>query len=398
MSVNKLRVLLVADSVSKFSSGGLVVNRIIDVLLSAGAKVAVFSESELGYNTASRSDVHITFGAFSGLGHLFPGNQVKEFQKTIEEFKPDIIHWCSLDYMKSRHLIKVAKTTNARLVAQPWVYNFFCAQGYNYLNGGTCNKCLPNKFYNAIIHNCGESNSKLMQAASRLLYRSDILGFDRFLSTGSVMDDTLINYGANKSLIIRCALPFDKDRLDYLIPHINENRKSFTFYGQFKEFKGAYQLRNIIQTLPEVNFDIYSLHEQDQDINLQQQKISDFCNASLLYKYTWSSGLDVNLANSLGVVLPSLWPTSTEYVLLESMTLRKPIIAYDVGANKDILQNRENAMVVEPNNLEAFCDAVIEVNNNESLRKLLGSNARYTIEKTYNSLSTISALQRAYLD
>ena len=187
-----LRVLLVADSVSKFSSGGLVVNRLIDVLVTNGATVEVFAEAQ-DLSSQLPKNVKVTYAPFSGLQHIKSGSQARLFQEVLNNFNPDVIHWCSLDYLKSRHLIKIARSTNARLVAQPWVYNFFCAQGYNYFQGLACNRCLPGKFHNALINNCGDSKSQSLQAISRVLYRQDILKFDKFLSTGLVMDEIKFN-------------------------------------------------------------------------------------------------------------------------------------------------------------------------------------------------------------
>jgi glycosyltransferase involved in cell wall biosynthesis len=393
-----LRVLLVSDSISTQSSGGLVVNRIIDLLLSEGANVVVLSQN-LDSKTHFRSDVKVVSLGFSALDHILPSKQALTFEKIINEFRPDIVHWCSLDYFKSRSLISIAKKFGARTIAQPWVYNFFCAQGYNYKDETECNQCLPNSFYKSVIHSCGDSHIRTIQAVSRALYKLDILKFDRFLSTNTVMDEVLTSYGISKDNIVRCALPFDKNRLDYLIPMINENIKSFVFYGQFREFKGAYQIKEIAARTKDstVRFDIYSAFKTNNDKGLISQNLYEHLNVEVHDNYSWSSGLDKKVASSLGIILPSMWPTTTEYVLLEAMTLCKPVVAYNVGAHKDILCNRENAMVIEPGNIEQFCAAVEELNKDLELRRHLGRGALNTINQLYSQNSTLRSLRAAYL-
>lgn len=393
----RLRVLLVADSISKFSSGGLVVNRLIDVLLSSGATVEIFSEAqEVGIENLE--NIKVTYAPFSGLQHIKSGSQAKLFQQVLNNFNPDVIHWCSLDYLKSRHLINIAKSTKARLIAQPWVYNFFCAQGYNYYRGSACNRCLPGKFYNAVINNCGESRSHSLQMVSRMLYRQDILKFDKFFSTGTVMDRILLNYGVDNHKVERIALPFDQSRLDYLTSRVSEARKSFVYYGQFKEFKGANQLASIARANQSIKFDIYSALDSRSASDMAAQGLDRLENVKIFTDRTWRTGLDTNVAEAYGVILPSLWPSSTEYVLLEAMSLRKPVVAYNVGANKDLLRNRENAMVVEPGDLKGFCDAVAELNANPELRARLGDEAHRTIESTFSASRLLSVLQNAYLN
>jgi len=394
---HNLRVLLVCDSVSRFSSGGLVVNRLIDVLMASGATVQAFSESCEG-EAENYQKTKVTYAPFSGLQHIKSGSQARLFQQVLNDFKPDIIHWSSLDYLKSRHLIKIARSSKARLIAQPWVYNFFCAQGYNYYQGFACNKCLPGKFYNALINSCGESNSQSLQAISRMLYRQDILKFDKFLSTGVVMDEVLLGYGAEQHKIERIALPFDRSRLDYLNSRVSEARKSFVYYGQFKEFKGANQLASITKANPLIEFDIYSTLDSRSATDMAAQGLDKLENVTLFTDRSWRTGLDINVAEAYGVILPSLWPSSTEYVLLEAMSLRKPVVAYNVGANQDLLRHRENAMVVEPGDLKGFCVAIAELNANPGLRIKLGDEAHRTIESTFSASRLLSALQNTYLN
>ena len=392
-----LRVLLVADSVSKFSSGGLVVNRLIEVLKANGATVEVFSEAQ-EWKPHLAPNIKVTYAPFSGLQHIRSGSQARLFQQVVNDFRPDVIHWCSLDYLKSRHLIKIARSSKARLIAQPWVYNFLCAQGYNYYQGFACNKCLPGKFYNALIYSCGESNSQSLQAISRMLYRQDILKFDKFLSTGVVMDEVLLGYGVEQHKIGRIALPFDRSRLDYLSSSVSEARKSFVYYGQFKEFKGANQLASITKANPLIEFDIYSTLDSRSAADMATQGLDKLDNVKLYTDRSWRTGLDINVAEAYGVILPSLWPSSTEYVLLEAMSLRKPVVAYNVGANKDLLRNRENALVVEPGDLKSFCDAVAELNANPTLRARLGDQAQDTVESMFSASRLLNSIAEAYLN
>ena len=45
------------------------------------------------------------------------------------------------------------------------------------------------------------------------------------------------------------------------------------------------------------------------------------------------------IAGSQGVLIPSIWPTTTEYGLLEALALGKPIIAFDIAAHSEFIKN-----------------------------------------------------------
>ena len=78
--------------------------------------------------------------------------------------------------------------------------------------------------------------------------------------------------------------------------------------------------------------------------------------------------------------------------------MRKPVVAYNVGVHKDMLQHRENAMVIEPGNVTDFADAVQELHQNFELRQQLGANALETITQVYSDDNILSPLRDAYLN
>jgi glycosyltransferase involved in cell wall biosynthesis len=60
----------------------------------------------------------------------------------------------------------------------------------------------------------------------------------------------------------------------------------------------------------------------------------------------------------------------------EYMASGKPIVTNSVGVVKEIIKNRINGMVVKPDNLELYAQAIIELIENDRLAKKIGKNAR----------------------
>jgi glycosyltransferase involved in cell wall biosynthesis len=69
-------------------------------------------------------------------------------------------------------------------------------------------------------------------------------------------------------------------------------------------------------------------------------------------------------------------------VVLESMALGKPVVAFAVGAVRD--QVGPGGILVEPGDVEAFADAIIELLTDDQLRRELGRLARARVESMYS--------------
>lgn len=80
--------------------------------------------------------------------------------------------------------------------------------------------------------------------------------------------------------------------------------------------------------------------------------------------------------------------------LLEAMSMRMPIIATNVEGVKEILNHRENGLVVEPRDMDGIRDAVITIYNDKELRDELGDSAYNYV---YENLS-IEKMCNKYLD
>jgi glycosyltransferase involved in cell wall biosynthesis len=60
------------------------------------------------------------------------------------------------------------------------------------------------------------------------------------------------------------------------------------------------------------------------------------------------------------VINPSIWATTTEFVLLEVLGMSKPVITFDVGIHREIIRNRINGICVKAGDFTAMGN---EINN-----------------------------------
>jgi glycosyltransferase involved in cell wall biosynthesis len=80
-------------------------------------------------------------------------------------------------------------------------------------------------------------------------------------------------------------------------------------------------------------------------------------------------------------LIPSVWPTTTEYVLLEALGLSKPLVAFNVGIHQEILRHGHNAMVADAVNVSQFSQYIEILDRDPDLRRRLSLEARRLYEQ-----------------
>lgn len=100
------------------------------------------------------------------------------------------------------------------------------------------------------------------------------------------------------------------------------------------------------------------------------------------------TGTEENIVDVLSVIDIFLLPSLVEglpIALLEAMACEKPVIASKVGEIPNVIQNKENGILVEPGNLQQLIDAINKLICDKELRHNLTKLARDTVINTYSS-------------
>lgn len=107
-------------------------------------------------------------------------------------------------------------------------------------------------------------------------------------------------------------------------------------------------------------------------LNLKQ-KTEKFKNIYILGEICHNDVLNFINASTI-VVNPSSYPEGLPTILLEAGILKKPVIATAVGGTKELIIDNENGYLVETNNPDKLCEAILKILNDESKASELGLN------------------------
>jgi len=89
-------------------------------------------------------------------------------------------------------------------------------------------------------------------------------------------------------------------------------------------------------------------------------------------------------------VLTSHWE-GFGYVLAEAMVAKKPVIAFNVSSNPELIKDKVNGYLIEPYNISKVAEQIIFIKNNPEKAKELGENGRHFIENDFRPQDSYSS-------
>lgn len=173
-------------------------------------------------------------------------------------------------------------------------------------------------------------------------------------------------------------------------------KNKLLYLGWYIKEKGVYDLVDAIEILRSMDIDInlefygtkqikelqaYVEHKQLQD----KISINGWIDGEVKYKA---------LYKATALVLPS-YSEGIPNVILEAMATRTPIISTMVGGLKEVLKDKENAIIAKACNPEDLSEKILMCLNDEELRNRIALNAyheamtKYDIQIIKNDLSSI---------
>jgi glycosyltransferase involved in cell wall biosynthesis len=95
-------------------------------------------------------------------------------------------------------------------------------------------------------------------------------------------------------------------------------------------------------------------------------------------------------------ILPSL-SEGLSLALLEAMAAAKPIIASNVGGNREAIKNGHNGLLVSPLSIQEILNAILDLYNNRELGIQIGNNAYIDAKEKYSLSHMADQYMHIYL-
>jgi glycosyltransferase involved in cell wall biosynthesis len=361
----KPKILIHPDLFYSGHSGAIAARESARQLDKLGYEIGVFTHDPENKEIANYK--YYSRIPYKGTSNLFSSNYKKSFEAIIKDFKPDYVFFIGLILTTPVVYIDLCKQLGIKTAFLLLENDIFCARLHAGLGTNSCTLCLDGSNFHALKNNCMEKQNRpylyfLNYQLQQKLFLPRMRKIDFVLGSSDEQLDFYHRLGINKTNIFKIPLFFDQNRVRNINVPVEPY---FVIIAQFRHEKGIHLISKILDNIKD-GVKVKALFYNDEDATKFLEKYPennrhiDNNKLEVLPNVTMTTGAVELIAGSKGVINPSIWPTTTEFVLLEVLGMSKPIITFDVGIHKEIIENRINGICVKAGDFKAMGD---EINN-----------------------------------
>ncbi len=352
LGLMKPRILIHPDIFYSGHSGAIAAREAARQLANLGYDIGIFTHDEEDKNLG---DYHYFQRIpYTGKANYFNSAYKKSFTRILEQFRPDYLFFIGGIVNTPVVYLDLCRRYGVKTVFLLLVQDFFCARLHAGLNESSCTLCLDGSNWNALSNRCGDKQARpslflLNYQAVQKMFLSRMRKLDYVLGSSDEQLNFYRQVGVDSSKIVKIPLFFDQNRIR--TPELT-SAPYFVIIGQYRHEKGIHLISKILDHIREgITVKLLFFNQAETDKFLREypenRQHCDSGKLEILPGVTMTTGAVELIARSGGVINPSIWATTTEFVLLEVLGLSKPVITFDVGIHREVIQNRINGICVK---------------------------------------------------
>lgn len=141
---------------------------------------------------------------------------------------------------------------------------------------------------------------------------------------------------------------------------LSTHSKRFLSFGRIRKYKGLDKLEEIIRDTPNISYQIVG--EPDEESKPIVEALRSYSNVEMIDREVSDKEMIDYFNNADWIVLPYTSATQSG-VIADSYRLSRPVIAFNVGAISEQIEDGVTGFLVEAGNARAFREAVIKADS-----------------------------------
>jgi glycosyltransferase involved in cell wall biosynthesis len=397
----KNKILIHPDLFYTEHSGSIAAREAAKILHELGNDIGVFTHDQENSSIASYS--YYKRIPYNWKSNYYSKKYIDSFLEVIEDFKPNSVFFIGAIINTPLVYLDICHKNNIKTVFLLLTQDFYCARLHAGLGINECTKCLDNSNISSFIYNCGEKqNNPLLYLfnyqINQVRFLKRIKEITYVLGSSNDQLDYYRKVGVKEKNLIKIPLFFDQKRLKDIKIQIEPY---FIIIGQVRHEKGIHLISKILNYINDgISVKLLLQNQIEADLFLKDypENISHIQNKKLeIYPgLTMTNGAIELIAASKGVINPSIWATTTEFVLLETLGMSKPTICFNVGVHKELIINRINGISVNVGQFDIMGEEINNLNIDTELYEKISINAKMLYDELTNKLTFNKILKNIF--
>lgn len=328
---------------------------------------------------------------------LWSGEFKQKMTEKIAEVKPDIVHFHNIFMSISPSAYYACQEAGVPVVQTLHNYRMICPKATLFRDNAICTDCLGSlTFSSAIRHRCYH-DSHIQSAGVGVM-----LNLHKALHTWDKQVDKYICLSERgRQIFIQGGMNPDKlavkgNFLQYDPGYSDADEDFFIFMGRLTPEKGLRVLIEAWKQLLDIPLKVLGVGELEGEI--RQILLNELIyNVELVGHIPRYEALDL-LKTATAQIVPSQWHEPFGLVAIEGFACGTPVIASNVGALVDIIEDGENGFHFEATNPDSLVEKVRYIWENREKRQEMSRKARAFYEEKYTSAVNYQQLMSIYED
>ncbi len=301
--------------------------------------------------------------------------------RLVEDTKPDIAHFHNIHGHLTTSIIAPLRALGVPIVWTLHDFRQVCPNTSFLSHGEICERCLPDKFYNVVLHRCKKGSLAASFVAMVSMYYERLARVpsrvDRFITPSEFLRSKLIEGRFDPERII--AIPNFVDLEHYR----NEGEDDYFLYiGRLLYEKGIDVLIRAVAKLESGRLLIVGegpaageLKALANELGTERVKFAG---------YLTGDELRMTIARAQFVVLPSRLYENLPFSIMEAFASGKPVVATDLGGIPEMVEDGVNGFLFPNGDVDALADRISRLLSDPELRARMGAAGREKVERLYN--------------
>lgn len=389
--IRSATIVVVPDLINGMQSGAQSGRATVKYLRGLGYRVVVYSQDVTENNSVIVDETVKLYKVPTKMRwyeFLYSPRLVKSFNHILIKEKPNYVLFAG-SIQKPRVLAASARKMGVKTTFLFYINDYYCHKLYAGVAAGPCSDCINSPMLAAFRNKCRSPLEFFQHLKAGLI--KHLLGIEikrayKVLNYGKDQARIAKEFGVKEENLATIGFQFDPATVDFKDERAKDDGY-FALTATASTQKGWHLLSEIFSKLQsdaiiKISFLTNSLAKKAiQTFDLQQ-----FIDSGRLEIVTGLHGRDEYLsflASSRGVLIPSYYSTTGEFVLQEAIYLGKPVHIFSVGVHTDLFVNQENALMSMVGDIDDYARNIDIIQSDSTFRERIGTNAKELARSFY---------------